>query len=177
MHVWPQFYTFEQITQIYSLFDQVQSGDESEDRESQIYSSTSARDMSSVASTSIRDSWDPSMSSKDTWDPKMNSKDTWDPKISSRDTWDHSKNSRDSWELSTSARDSLEPRTSVYRNPLQVSLITMSCSVKVNSTIDILMTQPSGRIWCVRSLYQWGAWIRWDLTWRGGYILAINVKK
>ena len=127
------------IGHIYSLFDQVQSGDESEDRESQIYSSTSARDMSSVASTSIRDSWDPSMSSKDTWDPKMSSKDTWDPKISSRDTWDHSKNSRDSWELSTSARDSLEPRTSVYRNPLQVFLITMSCSVKVNSAIDILM--------------------------------------
>jgi len=103
----------------FSKLPKVQSGDESEDRESQIYSSTSARDMSSVASTSIRDSWDPSMSSKDTWDPKMSSKDTWDPKISSRDTWDHSKNSRDSWELSTSARDSLEPRTSVYRNPLQ----------------------------------------------------------
>ena len=148
------------IGHVYSLFDQVQSGDESEDRESQIYSSTSARDMSSVASTSIRDSWDPSMSSKDTWDPKMNSKDTWDPKISSRDTWDYSKNSRDSWELSTSARDSLEPRTSVYRNPLQVSLITMSCSVKVNSAIDILMTQSiTGGLWGVRSLYHWGAWI------------------
>jgi len=103
----------------FSKLPKVQSGDESEDRESQIYSSTSARDMSSVASTSVRDSWDPNMSSKDTWDPKISSKDTWDPKISSRDTWDHSKSSRDSWDLSTSTRDSLEPRTSVYRNPLQ----------------------------------------------------------
>ena len=112
----------------------MQSGDESEDKESQIYSSTSARDMSSMASTSVRDSWDTNMSSKDTWDPKMSSKDTWDPKISSRDTWNHSKSSRDSWELSTSTRDSLEPRSSVYRNPLQVCLF-------INSAIGILMTQ------------------------------------
>ena len=88
---------------------QVQSGDESEDRESQIYSSTSAR--AEMSSTSVRDSWDPNMSSKDTWDPK----------IRSRDTWEHTRSSKDSWELSTSTRDSLEPRTSVYRNPLQVS--------------------------------------------------------
>ena len=106
---------------------QVQSGDESEDRESQIYSSTSARDINStsarveMSSTSVRDSWDPNMSSKDTWDPKFSSKDTWDPKIRSRDTWEHTRSSKDSWELSTSTRDSLEPRTSVYRNPLQVS--------------------------------------------------------
>ena len=122
----------------------MQSGDESEDKESQIYSSTSARDMSTMASTSVRDSWDtnmsskdtwdPKMSSKDTWDPKISSKDTWDPKISSRDTWDHSKSSRDSWELTTSTRDSLEPRTSVYRNPLQVSQNLLY------SAIDILMT-------------------------------------
>ena len=112
----------------------MQSGDESEDKESQIYSSTSARDMSTMASTSVRDSWDTNMSSKDTWDPKMSSKDTWDPKISSRDTWNHSKSSRDSWELSTSTRDSLEPRSSVYRNPLQVCLF-------INSAIGILMTQ------------------------------------
>ena len=122
----------------------MQSGDESEDKESQIYSSTSARDMSTMASTSVRDSWDTNMSSKDTWDPKMSSKDTWDPKISSNDTWDpkissrdtwnHSKSSRDSWELTTSTRDSLEPRSSVYRNPLQVCLF-------INSAIGILMTQ------------------------------------
>ena len=105
----------------------MQSGDESEDRESQIYSSTSARDINStsaraeMSSTSVRDSWDPNMSSKDTWDPKFSSKDTWDPKIRSRDTWEHTRSSKDSWELSTSTRDSLEPRTSVYRNPLQVS--------------------------------------------------------
>ena len=124
-----QFDTFEQIPQrAHSLFAvQVQSGDESEEKESQIYlSSTSARDMSTMASTSVRDSWDTNMSSKDTWDPKLSSKDTWDTNMCSKDTWDpkirdHSKSSRDSWELSTSTRDSLEPRTSVYRNPLQVS--------------------------------------------------------
>ena len=118
--------------------------------------------MSSVASTSVRDSWDPNMSSKDTWDPKisskdtwdpkMSSKDTWDPKISSRDTWDHSKSSRDSWDLSTSARDSLEPRTSVYRNPLQVSFSqkilfiqspTLILPSHAMQCIDILMTQPT----------------------------------
>ena len=121
---------------------QVQSGDESEEKESQLYGSTSARDMSSLAGTSItRDSWDTRDTSitrdswdtrdtkdtRDSWDTNLSSKDTWDPKIRLKDTWQNSKSSRDSWELSTSTRDSLEPRTSVYRNPLQVA-----CSISTD---------------------------------------------
>ena len=121
----------------------MQSGDESEEKESQLYGSTSARDMSSLAGTSItRDSWDTRDTSitrdswdtrdtkdtRDSWDTNLSSKDTWDPKIRLKDTWQNSKSSRDSWELSTSTRDSLEPRTSVYRNPLQVA-----CSIPTDS--------------------------------------------
>ena len=111
---------------------QVQSGDESEEKESQLYGSTSARDMSSLAGTSItRDSWDTgdTKDTRDSWDTNLSSKDTWDPKIRLKDTWQNSKSSRDSWELSTSTRDSLEPRTSVYRNPLQVAFSIPTDSV------------------------------------------------